>query len=141
MIRALKGATVGFLAGAVLEFVVVTGLLSAGDPEEDSTQYAWWIALCCSPLAGLIGSLIGVVVGGLTDWRKGGKSPYRLFCLIMGILVFGAGTLGIVLPFTGHSAALPVFVPSHYLETCVGIMVAGLVLCLAARLIPAGDKH
>ena len=140
MSKTLKGGVVGLLAGAALEFVVVTGVLSGAD-NEDVANYSWLIALMYSPAAALVGGVIGTLVGAVMGWREGRKSPYRLFCLIMGVLVFGAGTLGIILPFTGHSAALFDFVPGHYLETYVGIMVAGLLLCLAAGLIPGREKE
>jgi len=140
MSKTLKGGVVGLLAGAALEFVVVTGVLSGAD-NEDVANYSWLIALMYSPAAALVGGVIGTLVGAVMDWREGQKSPYRLFCLIMGVLVFGVGTLGIIFPFTGHSAALFDFVPGHYLETYVGIMVAGLLLCLAAGLIPGREKE
>jgi len=140
MSKTLKGGVVGLLAGAALEFVVVTGVLSGAD-NEDVANYSWLIALMYSPAAALVGGVIGTLVGAVMDWREGQKSPYRLFCLIMGVLVFGVGTLGIIFPFTGYSAALFDFVPGHYLETYVGIMVAGLLLCLAAGLIPGREKE
>jgi hypothetical protein len=139
MIRTLKGGVIGFPAGAVLEFIVVTGVLSGAD-NEDVANYSWLYALMLSPAAALVGGMIGTLIGAVMDWREGQKSPYRLFCLMMGVLVLGAGTLGIIFPFTGRSAALFNFVPGHYLETYVGIMVAGILLCLAAGLIPGCEK-
>jgi hypothetical protein len=99
MKRVLQGGLIGFLVSAVLGFVVVGCVLSAGNPEEDSTQYAWLIALLFGPLAAVVGGMIGATTGAVMDWRAGQRSHRRLFCLIAGILLLGVGVLGLVLRF------------------------------------------
>jgi hypothetical protein len=132
MKKTVKGGIIGFLVGAVLEFMVVGCLLSLGDPEEDSTQYAWLIAAGYSLVAGLLGGMIGAVTGAVMDWRGGRISHRRLFCLTAGILLLGAGSLGPIL------GSLIPWQPGMVVH--LGAAVIGLVLCFAVVLAPHHNK-
>jgi len=131
MKRVLQGGLIGFLASAVLGFMVAGCVLSMGDPDEDSTQYAWLFALGCSPLAGAVGAMIGATTGAVMDWRGGRTSHRRLLCLTAGILFLGAGSLGL-------ASVIP------WLQSGVvwfGVAVIGLVLCFAAVLAPQHNEE
>ena len=122
MSKTLKGAAIGFLVAGGLGFAVVTGVLSR-EHNEDFRNYAPLGGLLASPLWALVGGWIGAVVGAALEWRGGHKGSSRVLCFSTGVLLCVGGSLGgIVLGFWN-------------VKLCIGLVVIGFLLCLAAALI------
>ena len=75
MSKTSRGFGIGFVAGGVLGFLVVTGVISNAD--SDVAMFAPFYGIIYSPVAAILGGAIGTIIGGVTDWREEHVSPNR----------------------------------------------------------------